>query len=74
LHARTAAWIEFENDLIDQEQLFAKFFADGRPFDGAALVQHMVAHYAYIDGMQQLLARLKAAGFALHAMSNYPMW
>jgi hypothetical protein len=37
-----AAWVEFENDLIDQDQLFQKFFADGRQFDGQALVAHMV--------------------------------
>lgn len=36
------AWVEFENDCITEEQLFAKFFADGRQFDGAALVNHMV--------------------------------
>lgn len=34
--------MEFENDLIDQDQLFQKFFADGRQFDGHALVAHMV--------------------------------
>lgn len=38
----TAAWVEFENDLIDQDQLFQNFFADGRQFDGQALVAHMV--------------------------------
>lgn len=37
-----AAWVEFENDVIDQDRLFKKFFADGRHFDGDALVQHMV--------------------------------
>jgi phosphoglycolate phosphatase-like HAD superfamily hydrolase len=33
-----------------------------------------VEHYRYIDGMPQLLQRLKDAGYDLHAMSNYPMW
>lgn len=37
------AWVEFENDLISEEQLLSMFFADGRQFDGAALVQHMVS-------------------------------
>jgi hypothetical protein len=37
------AWVEFENDMINQDELFEKFFADGRKFDGQALVQHMVS-------------------------------
>lgn len=38
------AWVEFENDQITQQQLFDKFFADGRQFDGEALIDHMVRH------------------------------
>ncbi len=30
--------------------------------------------YDYIDGMPQLLRRLRAAGFDVHACSNYPVW
>eukprot|EP00878_Enallax_costatus_P017391 GHUV01018265.1.p2 GENE.GHUV01018265.1~~GHUV01018265.1.p2 ORF type:complete len:116 (+),score=15.57 GHUV01018265.1:214-561(+) len=36
------AWVEFENDIITENELIAKFFADGRQFDGQALVEHMV--------------------------------
>ena len=36
------AWIEFEKGQITEQQLFDKFFQDGRGFDGPALVQHMV--------------------------------
>ncbi|KAI8464670.1 MAG: HAD-like domain-containing protein [Monoraphidium minutum] len=68
------AWVEFECAQITEDQLFEKFFKDGRGFDGAALVDHMIAHYGYIDGMPSLLARLNAAGYAVHAMSNYPSW
>ncbi|KAF6256642.1 HAD-like domain-containing protein [Scenedesmus sp. NREL 46B-D3] len=68
------AWVEFEKDQITQQQLFDKFFADRRQFDGQALIEHMVAHYRYIDGMPELLQRLKQAGYSLHAMSNYPTW
>lgn len=39
-----------------------------------ATAPEQVQHYNYIDGMQPLLARLNAAGFTLHAMSNYPVW
>lgn len=68
------AWVEFERDLINEEELFAKFFKDGRSFDGKALVEMMVDYYDYIEGMEPLLARLQAAGYPLHLMSNYPMW
>lgn len=40
------AWVEFENDMITEDELFVKFFADGRQFDGQALVQHMVSCHA----------------------------
>jgi hypothetical protein len=37
------AWVEFEKDQITQQQLFDKFFADRRQFDGQALIEHMVS-------------------------------
>lgn len=36
------AWVEFEHGEITQDELFAKFFKDGRSFDGEGLVQLMV--------------------------------
>jgi hypothetical protein len=36
------AWVEFETGAITEQQLLAKFFTDGRSFDGPGLVQHMV--------------------------------
>jgi HAD superfamily hydrolase (TIGR01509 family) len=68
------AWVEFERDEITEQQLFAKFFKDGSPFDGAGLVAHMVAQYRYIEGMEALLGELAAAGVEVHACSNYPSW
>lgn len=68
------AWVEFECGHIEEEELLAKFFADGRRVDGQALKDMMVSKYRYLDGMQTLLGRLKAAGYPMHAMSNYPSW
>ncbi|GIL84445.1 hypothetical protein Vretifemale_13067 [Volvox reticuliferus] len=68
------AWVEFECGAINEDELLAKFFADGRKVDGAALKAMMVSKYRYLDGMEPLLGRLKSAGFQLHAMSNYPAW
>ncbi len=36
------AWVEFEHGEINQDELFAKFFKDGRSFDGEGLVKLMV--------------------------------
>lgn len=68
------AWIEFETAVISQEELFSKFFADGRKFNGPGLVAAMEGAYCYKDGMERLLQRLHAAGYDVHAMSNYPEW
>ncbi|KAG2424013.1 hypothetical protein HXX76_014838 [Chlamydomonas incerta] len=68
------AWVEFECGEISEEQLLAKFFADGRTVDGEALKQMMVSTYRYLDGMPALLQRLGDAGYPLHACSNYPAW
>lgn len=68
------AWVEFETDTITEEELFAKFFSDGRQFDGSALVAYMVARYRLVDGMEALLGALRAGGVEMHACSNYPSW
>ncbi|PNH03107.1 hypothetical protein TSOC_010863 [Tetrabaena socialis] len=69
-----SAWLEFECGDIDEDQLFAKFFADGRRVDGGALKDMLVSKYRWLPGMEPLLARLVAAGYRLHACSNYPTW
>ncbi|PRW56908.1 Haloacid dehalogenase-like hydrolase superfamily isoform 1 [Chlorella sorokiniana] len=68
------AWVQFERDEIEEEELFRIFFADGRPVDGDALKQHMAECYRYLDGMEALLERLATAGVRMHAFSNYPAW
>ncbi len=73
------AWLEFERGEISEAAFAAKFFADGRGADGAALAAHMGARYEFLEGAEDLLQRLAAAsaagaGFELHACSNYPVW
>ena len=46
------AWVEFEKGLINEEQLLAKFFADGRAFDGPGLIAHMVSIRSAADVLQ----------------------
>ncbi|KAG1677474.1 hypothetical protein FOA52_001930 [Chlamydomonas sp. UWO 241] len=68
------AWLEFETGEITEAECNAKFFLDGREFNGDALRAMMIASYRYLDGMEELLVRLKAAGYEIHALSNYPTW
>ncbi|KAG8639611.1 flavin mononucleotide hydrolase 1, chloroplatic [Manihot esculenta] len=68
------AWIEFEKGLIDEMQLFKKFFKDGRPFDLEGLKNCMRKGYSYIDGVPELLYDLRQNNYEMHAFTNYPIW
>lgn len=69
-----SAWIEFELGRIDEREFLRRFFRDGRAFDHAALLAAVHGAYRWLPGMEALLGELVGAGFALHALSNYPVW
>jgi hypothetical protein len=69
-----SAWLSFERGTLSEDAFYASFFADGRAVDGAALRAAMAAAYAWLPGMEALLARLAAAGYDCNAFSNYPCW
>ena len=68
------SWLEFELDRIDEETLYATFFADGRAINGPGLKAHMHSSYRWLDGIEALLGELQTAGCVCHALSNYPRW
>lgn len=68
------AWVDFELGRIDEAEYHRRAFRDGRTYDGAALLAHMVRAYAWLDGAEALLAELKSRGTTMHALSNYPLW
>jgi HAD superfamily hydrolase (TIGR01509 family) len=68
------AWADFERGEIDEVELEARFFRDGRAYDHAGMRARMEEAYAWIDGMEELLAELKASSVEMHALSNYPDW
>ena len=68
------AWRDFELGVIDESALFRTFFRDGRAIDGAGLRHAMEHAYAWIDGIEPLLAELHARGTEMHLLSNYPPW
>lgn len=68
------AWIEFEKGLISEEELVANFFKDKRSFDSDGLKTCVANGYAYLEGVEALLDRLKTKGYQMHAFTNYPSW
>eukprot|EP00897_Mesotaenium_endlicherianum_P007498 jgi/Mesen1/6777/ME000348S06052 len=69
-----SAWIEFESGQLTEPELVAKFFADGRHFDYEGLKRSMADGYAFLEGVEELLQKLKGRGYAMHAFTNYPCW
>lgn len=68
------AWARFEHGEIDEGELLASFFADGRAFDRAAFLDMLRRAYRWMEGMEPLLAELAHRGIPMHALSNYPCW
>ena len=68
------AWPRFERGEIDEETFLRGFFRDGREYDHDGLRACAAASYRWIDGMRALTRELSDAGYALHALSNYPVW
>lgn len=69
-----SAWVEFELGRLGEEEFLARFFRDGRGFDHGAFRAAVFGAYRWLPGMEALAAELAQAGFALHALSNYPTW
>jgi FMN hydrolase / 5-amino-6-(5-phospho-D-ribitylamino)uracil phosphatase len=67
-------WRRFELGEVDEQALFGRFFADGTPIDGPAFKRCVRDAYAWIEGIEPLLAELRASGVAMYALSNYPVW
>jgi HAD superfamily hydrolase (TIGR01509 family) len=68
------AWRDFELGVLSESELYRSFFSDGRAIDGVGLKRCMGEAYAWIDGMEALLAELHARGVDMHLLSNYPKW
>ncbi|HYQ27013.1 MAG TPA: HAD family phosphatase [Polyangiaceae bacterium] len=68
------AWGRFERGELSDEQFLSQFFADGRSFDHDGFRGAIRSSYAWLAGMEELLAELAEQGVAMHALSNYPVW
>ncbi len=67
-------WFAFERGEITEARYFETCFRDRRAVDGPGFRQAMAGGYAWLPGVEALLGRLKAAGVAMYALSNYPQW
>jgi HAD superfamily hydrolase (TIGR01509 family) len=68
------SWVEFEYGRIDEETYVRSFFKDGRPLEIEAIRGCMRASYQWLDGVEELLAELKAKEVPMYALSNYSCW
>jgi FMN phosphatase YigB (HAD superfamily) len=67
-------WGRFEKSELTEAEFLPAFFADGRPFDCEGFKACVRGSYAWIEGIEALLAALSARGVEMHALSNYPEW
>ncbi len=68
------AWVRFELGELSEAEFLPRFFADERAYDHAAFCTHVRGAYRWLEGVEPLLAELRARGVAMHALSNYPVW
>lgn len=68
------AWVEFEHGVIDERECMARFFLDERRFDVEAFKRHVATGYAWLPGVEALLADLQRARVEMHTLSNYTPW
>lgn len=67
-------WIDFEHGRITEAEYAARYFKDGRTLDLEGFRGMLFDSYEWMDGVESLLAELKAAGYPMYALSNYSSW
>ena len=72
--ARPGVWPDFERGRIDEAMLAARYFRDGTLLDVDRIKTALFGGYAWIEGIEPVLAELRDADVQMHVMSNYPAW
>jgi HAD superfamily hydrolase (TIGR01509 family) len=67
-------YLLFEKGQIGEEEYCARFFRDRREVDMHGLKATIARSVQWMAGVEPLLAELKGAGYAMHALSNYSIW
>jgi FMN hydrolase / 5-amino-6-(5-phospho-D-ribitylamino)uracil phosphatase len=68
------AWGRFETGELAEPEFLATFFRDRRPYDTEGFKACVRSAYAWIDGVEGVLAGLRARDVDMHVLSNYPEW
>jgi FMN hydrolase / 5-amino-6-(5-phospho-D-ribitylamino)uracil phosphatase len=68
------AWVDFEYGRIDEATYVRSFFKDGRVVEAEQIRGCLSASYQLLDGVEELLAELKAKEVPMYALSNYSCW
>ena len=69
------AWIEFEKgNIASEDAFFEQFFGDSFHPDAKIMKETFFANYTYLDGIPELLEKIKQQSIPCHVLSNYPMW
>jgi len=68
------AWGRFETGELTEPDFLATFFRDRRSYDTEGFKACIRNAYAWIDGIEAVLAELRARDVDMHVLSNYPEW
>jgi HAD superfamily hydrolase (TIGR01509 family) len=68
------AWGQFETGELTEPDFLATFFRDRRSYDTQGFKACIQNAYAWIEGIESVLAELRAKAVPMHVLSNYPEW
>jgi FMN phosphatase YigB (HAD superfamily) len=68
------AWGLFETGELTEPDFLLTFFRDRRAYDTEGFKACVRNAYAWVDGIEGVLAELRAKAVNMHVLSNYPEW
>ena len=68
------AWGRFETGELTEPDFLLTFFRDRRSYDTEGFKACVRNAYAWVDGIEGVLAELRAKAVNMHVLSNYPEW
>ena len=66
------AWVDFECGRLNEAEFFARFWGDEAK--GLRMKHCFMQHYAWLEGIPELLRAIRAKGHRIATASNYPEW
>ena len=66
------AWVDFECGHLNEAEFFERFW--GNEKEGLQMKHCFMKHYAWLEGIPELLQAVRAKGHRIATASNYPEW